>query len=127
MSVSKSQRLLKGFLLFELMVAVVILSVSLTVVSRSFIQSLVALQSSSRFFQGELLLEKKILELDQEELTAGKKEGNFEEEGSFHWTTDMKEEETAPLYESLVTVDWETGGRKQGFSITTYLPKPHEE
>lgn len=117
----------KGFLLFELMVAVVLLSVSLTVISRSFIQSLSALRTSGNYFKGGLLLEKKMWELEQKPPSAGREEGSFETFGKlFHWDVATEEMEDAPLYESRVTVGWSAAGREQALAVTTYLAKPDE-
>lgn len=129
LSVLKQRRQsLKGFLLFELMVAVVVLSVSLAVISRSFISSLSALQSSAHFFKGGLLLEKKMWDLGQgPSLEPGKEEGTFEEfEGTYHWSVDVKEMGEIPLYETLVTVGWKTGRGEQSLRVTTYVPLPLE-
>ena len=117
----------RGFLLFELMVAVVILSLSLTVISRSFIQTLSALRTSAYFFKGGLLLEKKILELEEAPPSAGKDEGTFEEFGKlFHWSVETEEMENVPLYETLVRVGWTISGREQTLAVKTYLAEPDE-
>ena len=106
------------------MVAVVILSLSLTVVSRSFIQTLSALRTSAYFFKGGLLLEKKILEFE-EAPPSGKDGGTFEEFGKlFHWSVETEEMENAPLYEALVKVGWTIGGREQTLAVKTYLAEP---
>ena len=116
-----------GFLLFELMVAVVILSVSLTVISRSFIQTLSALRTSGYFFKGGLLLEKKMWELEEKPPSPGREEGTFEEFGKlFHWTASTTEMEKVPLYETAVTVGWTLASREQGLTVETYLTKPDE-
>ena len=110
------------------MVAVIVLAVSLAIISRSFIHSLSALKTSAQFFKGGLLLEDKMWELEQEkEISPEKEEGTFEEfGGAFRWTVEMKEME-APLYETLVTVGWNTGNREETLQVTTYLSKPHEK
>ena len=124
----KRSRPPRGFLLFELMVAVIVLSVSLAIISRAFIHSLVALKTSAQFFKGGLLLENKMWELEQKKgVSPEKEEGTFEElGGGFRWIVETKEMET-PLYETLVTVGWNTGNRAETLQVTTYLPKPHEK
>lgn len=114
----------RGFLLFELVLSVIVLSISLTVISRSFIQTLTARQTSKRFFQAGLLIERKILELNQASFSEGKEEGTFEEFGGlFRWAVTTKEIEAPPLYEALVTVGWDSRGHERQLTITTYLPK----
>ena len=109
------------------MVAVVILSLSLTVVSRSFIQTLSALRTSAYYFKGGLLLEKKILELEEKPPSVGRDEGTFEEFGKlFHWSVETEKMEDALLYETLVRVGWNVGGREQTLTVKTYLAKPDE-
>jgi len=118
----------EGFLIFELMVAVVILSISLTVISRSFFHALSALQSSEHFLKGGLLLEKKIWELEQKKGSSGEEEGTFPEMGEvFHWAVQQEATENPPLYRTSVQVSWETHRGKGLLTTETYFPKDNEE
>lgn len=119
----------KGFLLFELMVAVTVLAISLAVITRSFSSSLLALHTSASLFKGGLLLEKKMLELELEENPSPpeKEEGTFEEFGGvFRWTVERNRMEELPLDDIFLTVHWKVGDREKKLSVTTALPR-HEE
>lgn len=125
----RPSRSLKGFLLFELMVAVVVLAISLTVLSRSFISSLTALRTSAHFLAGSLFLEKKMWELEGKASSSfGRDEGTEEVFGkTFRWSVEMKETEVPSLAETEVAVRWTSGTREEGLRVTTYLPKANEE
>ena len=125
----KSRRVHRGFLLFELMVAVVVLGIALTVVSRSFVSALGALQESSRASKAGLLLEKKIWELTQKgNLSSEKEEGTFDAfGGEFRWTSEVEETEDLPLHQVEVAVQWSAAGRPRDLRVVTYLPKPNEK
>ncbi|MBI4436825.1 MAG: hypothetical protein HY590_05400 [Candidatus Omnitrophica bacterium] len=112
-----------------MMVAVIVLAVALTVVSRSFISSLAALRLSADISKGGLLLEQKVWEFGQKgSLSPGQEEGTFEEfGGNFHWDVEVKEVKELPLYEADITVRWTSSGRERDLTVTTYLPKQDEE
>jgi len=117
-----------GFLLFELMVSVVILAVALTVVSRTFSSSLAALKMASQVSQGDLLLEKKFWEMEQDKtLMPGQTEGTFEEFGGlYHWEVTVQEVKDLSLYDVRATVRWTLSGHGKQLGIQTYLPKKEE-
>ena len=54
----------RGFLLVEVLITVVILSVGLTLITRSFMMSLRALDAIKQYTGGYLLLEQKLLDLE---------------------------------------------------------------
>ncbi|MFH1857574.1 MAG: hypothetical protein ABH845_01535 [Candidatus Omnitrophota bacterium] len=118
-----------GFLLFELLVSVVVLSICLTLISRSFIHSLTALQSASDVFQAGLLLEKKVLDLEERPsfVTPGHQEGIDENtDGKFRWIVDVEEAENT-LLAARVSIRWNPRGRQQELAAETYLPISHED
>ena len=110
------------------MVAVVVLAISLAVITRSFAHSLFAQHVSLDFFKGGLLLEKKMWELEVTPPVPGKDEGTFDEfANAFRWTVETVENEEIPLYETVVTVGWQSAGRQQSLAVKTYFAKPHEK
>jgi len=129
MCVWKKPHRRNGFLLFELMVAVLVLAVALTVVSRSFISSLAALRLSADLSRGTLLLEQKAWEFEQKEsLSPGKEEGTFEAfGGNFRWSVETREMEEVPLYEADITVRWNAAGGERELTVTTTLPRQDEK
>ncbi len=119
-----------GFLLFELMVAVIVISISLTAISRSFIHSLSVLQQTTSFLEGDLLLEKKMWELENEsKLVPGEEEGVFEEwDERFWWKVAITEKEPPlSLLEARVTVGWGSGNRERTLTATRYFQKADEK
>lgn len=132
-----------GFLLFEVMVTVAILSLGLILILRSFTTSLAAARTSQDYMRACLLVEEKMWELEEEAETTRKvtttpSKGEFmptnEEDRwreNFSWeiaTNDLRDEEggEAPLDEVTVIVTWKEGGRKREVGLTTYLVNEEE-
>lgn len=132
-----------GFLLFEVMVTVAILSLGLILILRSFTTSLAAARTSQDYIRACLLVEEKMWELEEEaettrkvtttpskdEFTPTNEEDKWRE--SFSWeivTRDLRDEEggETPLDEVTVIVTWKEGGRKMKVGLTTYLVNEEE-
>ena len=78
----------KGFLLFEVLVTVIILSVGLVLIIEAFLGSLRAASVSSNMFKAELLLEDRLFEHEVAgEIPPGRGDGKFFEEKirEFRW------------------------------------------
>ncbi len=127
-----------GFLLFEVMVTVAILSLGLTLILRSFTTSLQAARTSQDYMRACLLLEEKLWELEEEaeatrKLTTRPSRGNFLASNErdrwrrkFSWqifTEDLRDEEGKDTYldKVKVTVAWKEGRGERKAWLTTYL------
>ncbi|HDM38018.1 MAG TPA: type II secretion system protein [Candidatus Omnitrophica bacterium] len=138
----------QGFTLLEVMVAVAILSLGLSVVIHSFSTSLQALDTSLNLSKVALLAQKKLSEIELEDfLTEGLTSGEFEEDYSdFSWQVEihplrieediwqmieetgesiemLTELENNPvLYQVTITISWQTGDHERNMRFVTYLP-----
>jgi len=120
----------KGALLLEALLAVVIISVSLTLIVQSLLSSLRAAVYTSGYTEAVFLLDNKMFELIQK----GFVDATLEEEGRFQepyeayaYRVDINNiddnDSIENLNEVLVEVTWERGGQKRGLSAVTYLSK----
>lgn len=133
----------KGFLLFEVMVTVAILSLGLTLILRSFTTSLSAARTSQNYMLACLLLEEKMWELEEEaestkKITTEPSRGEFAASNEkdkwkerFSWEIvceDLQDEEgeETSLDKATVNVAWKEGGRKREVHLTTYLVNEEE-
>jgi hypothetical protein len=103
----------KGYLLFEVLLSLVILSAGLILVSRSFVSSLSALKVSKGHTQAVLMLERKLAEIESGviDIQGYSKIDLDGEEGGFNWKIRSEEpgEEIMsklPYTEVQVTVSW---------------------
>ncbi len=115
----------RGFLLFETLLAVLFLTVGLTVVLRSFGSSLAALGISADYTRGLVLLEERAWELEAKgSIAPGAFTGEFSEEhGNFQWEVNASELEEMGLCETQLTVSWKQRGKPRAVSIVTYLER----
>lgn len=113
----------KGFLLLETILSVLILTVGLSVVIRSFGSSLDALRVSNDYTQALLLLEEKMGELEaQGSIPTGTVGGIFpSEDDQFQWEVRASAPNPLDLFEVEVTVSWKQRGRPRDISVVTYL------
>jgi Tfp pilus assembly protein PilV len=128
-----SRRNKKGILLFEVMLTVIILSVGLTLILRSFSTSLNAVKSAQHYTTASLLIEDKMWELENK----GTIDADLDEEGQFpephqkfnwHLTTKDKiiQAQSSKINEVKLIVYWQEGKRKGSTSATTCLPNKTE-
>ena len=112
-----------GFLLLETILAVLILSVGLSVVIRSFGSSLNFLRASDDYTQAMLLLEEKMWDLEAKgSITPGTSRGTFlEDDVKFQWQINASVPNGLDLCETEVTVSWKHRGGERNISLVTYL------
>lgn len=109
-----------GFVLFEVMLSLSILSLGLILILGSFKVGISAVKASKDYTQATLLLQQKIGELENtptQELYPGKIEGGFEDEPKFTWKAEIKKLEYIDLKEVKVIVEWKEGK----VDLVTYL------
>lgn len=118
----------KGLLLFEVMLTIIILSVGLTLILRSFYSSLNATKIAQYYTTAALLIEDKMWELENEGVVAVDldQEGQFSApDQQFNWHLETKDkevqEQNGKLNEVKLSVWWQEGKRKGNIFVTTYL------
>lgn len=113
----------KGFLLFEVLISVIILSVGLILIIEALLTSLRAVKTSSNAFKAELMLEEKLFEYELAgEISAGTGEGKFEGTiREYRWEETSKKVNEMQLNDLKFAVLWKEGNSTRQFSIETYL------
>ena len=123
-----------GFLLFEIIVTVVIISSVLIVIQRAFMMSLKAIASAKDHTEAMLLLEEKLWDLENK----GAIESDITEESNFPEpydkfsfrleTKNIPEDDEEGLFNKVkLSVSWQERKRKGNIPILTYLPNKLEE
>ena len=122
----------KGFVLVEVLITVVILSVGLTFITRSMMMSLKALDITEQYTQGYLLLEQKMWEFEQK----GFIESDLDVEESFNQpneefryrlvTESVADDESGLLNQVTLSVNWPVKKEKREISLTTFLKNKTE-
>ena len=138
-----------GFTLLEVMVAVVILGLGLTLVFELFAGGLRSVEISSNYSNAVILANKKMGELSMREvLKTGKEMGDFPDEENYKWEvevfpyqiegdTDEKSEEAqqntespVKVYQINLRVFWKSGLAEKDVKLTsirTFMEKPPDE
>jgi len=111
-----------GFQLIEVIMSVVILSMSLTFILNSFMGSLRAIQLSEDYFKGGLLLEEKMFELYNSDVEKAPPDGNFTNfNDKFSWELKLTDLEEAVIKKVNLEVLWKDATKNNNISILTYL------
>lgn len=125
LTIKKNKR---GLLLFEVMLTLIILSVGLTLILRSFSTSLNASKIAQNYTTAALLIEHKMWELENAGSIATdlSQEGQFPEpHQKFNWRLETKDkpvqDQAGKLNEVELSVWWQEGKRKGRTFVTTYL------
>jgi len=122
-----------GSLLVEALLAVVILSVCLTVIIQSLTTSLRATIYSEDYSKMIVLLENKLVDLIAKEGIADgySEEGSFDDEGRYRFsveTTDTALDQLKdPLNQVEVKAIWGEGSKTKNISVVIYLAKEKED
>ena len=121
----------KGFLLFEVMMSIVIVTAGLLFIMHAYSASKRAIDRSSEAFKISLLLASKMWEYEAaDEIEEERDSGDFEEEEGYSWETDVEavqDEEDFDLTSELnalrLSVFKEKERKFTEYSISTYLFK----
>jgi prepilin-type N-terminal cleavage/methylation domain-containing protein len=118
----------KGFLLVEVLITVVILSVGLTLIARSLITGIKSLEIIKQYTTGYSLLEEKLWDIERKyfiESGLNKEEDFLEPYQDFTYsleTENIKDnEEKGMLNKVLLSVNWPTKFSRREISVVTYL------
>ena len=114
-----------GFLLLETLFAVLILTVGLTLVVRSFGSSINALRVTADYTKAMLLLEEKMWDLESKgSISPGISFGVFESyDAKFQWEVNAIAVSKYDLCEVTVAVLWKNKGKRRDLSLVTYLKR----
>jgi len=114
----------KAFLLFEVAIAVIILSVGITFVMRSFNSAIAATKVLQDYATAMSLAEEKLLDLGLNGLDKKQLEGNFQDEfKKFSWKIDYIPDEILPLDSINLSVMRGIAGPNRSFSVQTYISR----
>ena len=112
----------KGFLLLEVLVSVVAITVGLVYVIRSFSISTRAIATSRDYTKAVSLMEDKLWEIEQKGMIeTGEDEGYFGNDRKFSWKLSAEAEEELPVNKTELVVSWKRRGGRQRISAATYL------
>ncbi len=131
---NKGRRSQKGSLLMEVLLAISILSVSLTLIVHSFLSGLRASVYTKDYSIALSLLQNKLFELKQKNPVSDSldESGDFDEpyqKFKYHLKTESLDETQSlnGLAKATLDVSWVSGKSKKDISLSTYLFKLQEE
>ncbi len=105
----------KGFLLFEVMITVAVLSLGLVIIIHSFISCLNGTRTIVNYIDAGFYLEKKMWDIENGlEDTCG-------EDEKYKWKLDTNVIEDTDLSEAVLSVSWKQSNIKKELTLTTYL------
>lgn len=121
----------KGFLLFEVMMSIVIVTTGLLFIMHSFSASKNSIDKSTEMFKASILLTSKMWEYEAAgEIAEERDSGDFEEEEGYSWEVDVEPVEseegfdfTPELNALRLSVFKEKERKSTEYSISTYLRK----
>lgn len=112
----------RGFLLFEVAIAIVILSVGMTFVLRSFNSAIASVKGLQGYTTAMFLLGQKMFDLEDKGIKKCGTEGDFGiDYPGFSWKLDSVLLEDAPLDKVQLSVMWHTPNSTRKFSAATFL------
>ena len=119
----------QGMLLLEAILAIVILTISLTVIIESLVSGLRATVFTVDYSKAIILTDNVMADILRQRAidpSLANKADFPEPNDAFEYeitTQDMQEEATqSPFKEAQVTVSWKSGQKEQGLSVVTWLP-----
>jgi len=116
----------KGILLFEVVVAVTVLAVGLTIVSRSFTSCIRALEIARDYNTAIILAEQALWDLENKEVDSWERDGEFEGKANFSWQQDNEDVEGLKLKDVELGVKWKRRNRDYKLTIATSMLNEEE-
>ena len=111
----------KGILLLEVIVAVAVLAVGLTTISRSFTNCTRVIETAKDYNMALILAEKILWELENKKPDEWESGGEFEDYPAFSWGQENKESEDLELRELDVDINWKRRNRDYKLNIATFI------
>ncbi|PIU41216.1 MAG: hypothetical protein COS99_06690 [Candidatus Omnitrophica bacterium CG07_land_8_20_14_0_80_42_15] len=115
----------KGILLFEVIIAVAILAVGLTTVSRSFSTCLKALENTKYYNAASFLADEVFFTLENTPQDIWPEKGTFEGYPAFSWNVEVTKTEDARLRDVEVNINWKE--RNEDYKLTIFTLMPEDE
>ena len=112
----------KGILLLEVVMAVAILAVSLTMILRSFTNSTRMIESSGDYSTAIILAEEALWGLESVTADAWASGGKFKDFPGYSWSQDNRIMEDLALREVGLGIEWSRRNRNYKLRIAAFLP-----
>lgn len=117
----------RGFLLFEVVISIVLITAGLLFIMRSYSSSKNSIQRSTEVFRTSLLLEGKMWEFEEKGLIEeGSKEGDFAENEEYSWQAEVIRMEDSNLNQVTLAVFRKKDRKDTEYFISTYLKNKTE-
>ena len=105
----------KGFLLFEVMITVVVLSLGLVTIIHAFISCLNGTKTIVSYIDAGFYLERKMWDIEN-----GLKD-TYGEDEKYRWKLDRNVIEDTELSKAVLSVSWDQNNIEKKITLTTYL------
>ena len=117
-----------GFTLIEVLLALVITSMAVSIVSQGFRQGGYASLVSEHRTRAAWLAQMTLTDVETGEIAVnrGAQTTEYENDPEYSYTVDSDTSDVEGLYEVTVTVTWTERGRDQSFILTRLLFRPEE-
>lgn len=114
-----------GFLLLEVLVAIVILTVGIAIILRSFNSSINTIKGLDDYLAATSLIEQKMFQLQTEGLNNVPAEGNFDSGyKKFSWKINSLPQQDLSIHKVDLSIIWDTANSKKSLLVQTYLNEP---
>jgi len=111
-----------GFLILEILVCVVVITVGLVFIINSFSASTLAITTSRNYITALSLLEDELWEFERKHQAGeGENEGRFGNNENFRWSYEAEEVDETPFNKLIFGASWKQREKTKKVSITTYL------
>jgi len=119
------QRKNSAFLLFEVLIAVVVLAVGITLVLRSFNACASGVKGLEDYLTAVSLINEKMFQLHCEGLSKVAPEGNFDSGyKKFSWKINSSPIEGLYIYKVNLSIIWNAANSTKTLTVDTYLKEP---
>ena len=105
----------KGFLLFEVMITVAVLSLGLVIIIHSFISCLNGTKTIVNYIDAGFYLERKMWDIENG------LEDTYGEDEKYKWKLSTNVIEDTDLSEAVLSVSWDQGNIGKKLTLATYL------
>lgn len=122
-----SRRITGGFILLEVMFAIILLSVGLLSVVKSFSVSLTARQYSRHYSQAAFLADRILNMLEYHKHFEEQRGEERIENTTFHWLTGLDLSPNRNMKKVKVTVVWQERSKKCQIELSTLFPRVERE
>lgn len=113
-----------GFMLLEVILSVLVVSIGVVFVISSFITSLKAFKLSKVYVDAVYLIEQKLWEYEETgRIEDGRSSGKFDDYKGAEWEIKAKEMDDLPMEETSAEIAIKNDDKKRTFTVVTYFYK----